>query len=150
MPGNKKRYDRFPRLAEMVRRLSPEGRELIRMWHQATKEGFARFAEAAPREAGTAFTRGRESRAAYAGAQIALRGWGKTMEDLAEVISDPREADWCCPLGMMAAPDPCPQHSAPQHGDLRDSTDGPTQVWLRATDVAPAGWYEIGRLRDSD
>jgi hypothetical protein len=109
-----KRYDQYPQLGRLVRAMSDEGRQLVAQWHRVLTTGLegyisrakenvlSAWEEAALPEAGL--------RPAGHAVEKCLREWLNVMRDVAGIIVDPSEADWCCKPGMMVHPDPCPQH----------------------------------------
>jgi hypothetical protein len=136
-----KRYAQYPGLAAMARGMSNEGVALVLAWHQVLRKGFDAYVRSAVPE----LTAGRgEVRMAVT---EALRQWAVTMAEVQGVLTDRRPADWCCKQGMAAHPTPCPQHPAPVPGAVRDVGAG-AEVWLNATEMTPAGWYVVGRLRE--
>jgi hypothetical protein len=137
-----KRYDRFPAMAAMLRRMSPEGRQLIARWHIVIASGLRDFSVKYPREIKALGSSISDRRAAAA----ALGAWLDVMKLVSEVISDTRPADWCCPQGSHAWPEPCPQHGAavPLAGDTRRGLRGGTEVYVAGV------WHELGAVvRDS-
>lgn len=144
MMSDHKRYDQFPQLAAMARDMSHEGLALVTAWHRVLTQGLAAFVQGFGKEARAQHWEPQEALAAVE----ALRLWLGVMQDVAGVLVDRRPADWCCKKGMMAAPDPCPQHGAPVAGSVRHGPAG-AEVWLHATDMTPAGWYAIGTLRET-
>ena len=109
--SSSKRYDNYPRMAQMVRAFSPGAREVCRAWHTALLQGYRNFVAAAPAECGLPLTGG--------DVEAVLDSWLRVMEDLAGLFSDVRPADWCCKRGMMAFPEPCPAHPLPLPGAVR-------------------------------
>lgn len=100
-----RRYDQYPQLAAQLREMSPWGRELVAQWHRVLTTALEGYIPAAKRECNESM-----GPAARLGAGWALERWLIVMRDVAAVIVDPSEADWCCKPGMLASPNPCPQH----------------------------------------
>lgn len=140
--GDTKRYDQFPQLAAMAREMSHEGLALVTAWHRVLVAGLDAFITGFGKEARSSHWEAEEAAAAVE----ALMLWARVMRDVMGVLVDRRPADWCCKKGMMAAPDPCPQHDVPLRGQVREGPAG-AEVWLPGTEMTPAGWYEVGRLR---
>lgn len=106
-----RRYDQYPQLAAQLRKMSPEGRELVARWHRILTTALEGYIPAAKREvSGALYADGMLQSAAGEGAGMALTSWLRVMRDAAVIIDDPSEADWCCKPGMLAHPQPCPQH----------------------------------------
>lgn len=105
-----KRYTQYPNLAALVREMSPEGRELVAHWHRVLTTGLEGYRNHVPEEARQLAATPEERLIAVMAADAAVQGWLNTMRDVAGIIVDPAEGDWCCKRGMMASPDPCPQH----------------------------------------
>jgi len=100
-----KRFDKYPQISRLVQAMTPEGRELVAHWHRVLITALEGYAPQAKKEA-------RESWGMLAGkgAEMALSAWLRVMREVAGTIVDPKAADWCCAPGMLASPNPCPQH----------------------------------------
>lgn len=106
-----RRYDQYPQLAAKLREMSPWGRELVAQWHRILTTALEGYIPAAKREAAeTLYANDMLRCAAQEGTEFGLNNWLRVMRDVAAVIVEPSEADWCCKSGMLASPDPCPQH----------------------------------------
>lgn len=104
-----RRYDQYPQLAAQLRKMSLEGRQFIAIWHRILITALEGYIPQAKRElVDLAFEKLQP--AVGQATEAALGGWLRVMLDVAAIIVDPSEADWCCKLGMLASPDPCPQH----------------------------------------
>lgn len=133
--GLTKLYDRYPRLAAYVRGLEGGEQVAVRTWHAFMLDGLRQFRQAYPTEGKLL---GNDSKENAAGV-TALLAFIKVLEQVDEVLADLRPADWCCPGGMMAHPEPCPQHARPPElGDVQ-WVDGKRLVWL------VDGWHYLGR-----
>jgi hypothetical protein len=112
----KRRFDKYPQLSRLVQAMSPEGRELVAHWHRVLTTALEGYLPHVSGEAadlyptGLSIRAGELRRAASQGAVAAVQGWLRTMREVAGIISDPSSADWCCAPGMLADPEPCPQH----------------------------------------
>lgn len=108
-----KRYEEYPQIARLVRTMTPEGREVVAHWHRVLTTALEGFIPSAKKEV-TEGLRGlvpvSERRAATGAAGSALISWLRVMRNVAGIIADPVEGDWCCQRGMLASPEPCPQH----------------------------------------
>jgi hypothetical protein len=102
-----KRYDQYPQMSRLVRAMSDEGRELVAHWHRVLTTALEGYLPHAVREAQERMSPGGK---AGLGAEIAIQSWLNVMREVAAILVDPSEADWCCKPGMLASPDPCPQH----------------------------------------
>jgi hypothetical protein len=105
-----RRYAQYPQLAAKLREMSPWGRELVAQWHRILTTALEGYIPVAQREAKELCSFIDQRGAAEYGAGWALESWLRVMRDVAAIIVDPSEADWCCKPGMLASPDPCPQH----------------------------------------
>lgn len=105
-----KRYEEYPQLARLVRRMSPDGRDLVAHWHRVVTTALEGYIPHAKNEVKQTWGTVGLQKAAKAGAETALQAWLGTMRKVAAIIVDPSEGDWCCKLGMMTSPAPCPQH----------------------------------------
>jgi hypothetical protein len=120
------RYERYPRLATMLRGISPFSRELLRNWHAAQLLAFTNYADQAPQEAAAMYEGGGSRGIAREAVTVVCTGWRRVMADVAELIENPGDGTgWCCPPGMMAHPDPCPQHGLALPGLVRKAPGGP-------------------------
>lgn len=109
-----RRYEEYPQLARLVRAMSDEGRELVAHWNLVllrALEGYVPKAREQAREALADQPDLDEATRAIAehGVAIGLAGWATVMREVGALIVDP-SGDWCCKRGMLAHPDPCPQH----------------------------------------
>lgn len=112
---SERRYDQYPTIARSLRAMTPEGRQLVAHWHRILTTALEGAIPAMKTQAlagmlETAECSLSEAHAASGGAEGALTGWLRVMRDVAGIIVDPSEADWCCKPGMLAHPEPCPQH----------------------------------------
>lgn len=107
-----RRYDQYPQLAAQLRKMSPEGRELVARWHRILTTALEGYIPHAKREAFDALEAMAQpgAKAAGYGAELATTAWLNVMRNVAAIIVDPSEAEWCCKPGMLASPGPCPQH----------------------------------------
>lgn len=108
-----RKYGKYPHLERLLRAMSPEGRELVAHWHRVLTtalEGYLPHAMRGAKETYGGKDIGLCQPAAALGAQVGLQSWLNTMRDVAAIIVDPSAADWCCKPGMLASPEPCPQH----------------------------------------
>lgn len=111
-----KRFEEYPQLARQLRKMSPEGRELVAVWHRVLNTALDGFIPHAKREVKQGWGTIGLQKAATGGAEAALLAWLDVMRKIAALIADPSEGDWCCKVGMMTHPHPCPQHG--YHPDL--------------------------------
>lgn len=105
-----KRYEEYPQLARLVRAMTPEGRDLVAHWHRVLMTALEGYIPHAKNEVKQTWDTVGLQNAAKEGAETALQAWLGTMRKVAATVVDPAEGDWCCKLGMMTAPSPCPQH----------------------------------------
>lgn len=112
-----RRFDRYPKIVEMLARMTPEGRELVRVWHLMMVEAFERFAVHTRQEAKKPWGTSAENLAASAGAGLACTTWGNVLNQVSALFATPEHAEWCCAPGMMASPNPCPQHGWSPEGE---------------------------------
>jgi hypothetical protein len=110
-----KRYGRYPQLERLVRAMSDEGRELVAHWNLVLLRALEGYVPKAREQAREALADQPDLNAAAKasavhGVGIGLAGWATIMREIGEIIVDPSEADWCCKRGMLAHPNPCPQH----------------------------------------
>ena len=138
--ADNKRFARYPSLAARIRSYTDDQRMAVRGFHHAMIDGLRSFLQAWPSEA-------KSLGLDVTGGQSALGAWLRTQEDVAGVITDPREADWCCARGMAAWPEPCPQHvrivmtpeDVPMGTVLRSpgTTKGPKESFLAREYTVP-------------
>lgn len=103
-------YDKYPHISQSLRAMTDEGRQLVAHWHRVLTtalEGYKAHVAVEARHVGATAD---EKLVASMAADAAVQGWLNTMRDVAGIIVDPSEADWCCAPGMMAYPESCPQH----------------------------------------
>lgn len=102
---NEKRFAKYPTLLKLAQEMSEDGRKLVRSWHTALTSGLEGYAGHVRKEFAKEWS-AEESRLAV----FVVESWLKTMREVSGVLSDTRDADWCCQHGMLAYPQPCPQH----------------------------------------
>lgn len=149
-----KTYSKYPVLAEIVRKMNPECREAVALWHRVNAEGFESF------RLRYRFEMSNSTIAERTSAMGALETWSGVLAGIAAVLMDPSEGEWCCLHGMHAYPRPCPQH-APACADPRSeavgcvllSADGDRVVKMTDNSEDPHPWFAMDsylRYRDSE
>lgn len=105
-----RRFDKYPQMSRLVRLMGVGQRDAVAHWHRVLTTALEGYLPHAKQEVKMAWGNRQFQRIAKEGATIALDSWLLTMREVSALIVDPGAADWCCAPGMMAAPDPCPQH----------------------------------------
>lgn len=135
-----KRFARYPRLHNFLAALAPEQLEAVRKWHAFMTDGLRGFTHKYPAQANLLGSTKSEKQAAL----DALNSFGRVLAQVGAITEDLRPADWCCPAGMLAYPDPCKKHSEPEIGEVR-WVGGKRRVWL------VDGWHHWGaRIPEED
>jgi hypothetical protein len=131
---SERRYAQYPQLAAQLRAMTPEARELVAHWHRILTTALEGFVPSAKREALERF-----GDLARVGAGFGVERWLTVMRDVAAIIVDPSEADWCCKPGMLAHPAPCPQHGYDATKDYEPGTVIERPVVVHEGDVVAQG-----------
>lgn len=108
-----RRYDQYPLISAALRDMSDGQRQTVAYWHGMLITALEGYVPRTVKEVKIPYDGKFQTgmmNAAAEGAEMALNGWLRTMRDVAGIVIDPSEADWCCKPGMLASPDPCPQH----------------------------------------
>lgn len=154
MNSARRRFDKYPKIAQLVRKMTPDTRDEVRRWHTfllTALEGYQPHSEKQAEELYPGNFSGPLRASAAEGARGAVRAWINVMRDVGGLLVDPSAADWCCAPGMKAHPEPCPQHGF--HASRRYETGTvfarqygllPYERVVRAVcDGSSVGWFSI-------
>lgn len=121
MPPSR-RYEEYPQLARLVRAMSDEGRELVAHWHRVLTTALEGYAATVGKVVAEAYADSRDKSIAQWGSEKSAREWLRVMRSVAELVDEGGAGDWCCKPGMLASPDPCPQHGFNRRRDYELGT----------------------------